>query len=203
MNAERQRNINDAYIYLKYKYPDPPFVTPAKIRTEIETKFSLSEDEINVVYDTWKKRVLGMNTPKRKKEKEIKKESEPDKYFRPSQNLEKLKELHERYKNHEDIEELAKEVCTSEENLLKTFGYYKAKGVLHGRRIRKKKYVTISKKNFSFDEVKKTIERINKGENIKVLAKELKVEYKNLRNAYERYKNKFNDRGDKFDKHIN
>lgn len=190
MNEERQRNINNAYKYLKHKYPTPPLLAPVKIRTEIEIKFSLSMDETNVVYDTWRKRVLGMSCPKRKKEKEVNK-LKVDREFRPSQNLEKLKELHERYKNYEDIKELAKEVCTSEGNLLDYFRVYKAKGILYGNRIPKKDYVIINGKKFTFDEVKKIIEKINKEGSFKKVAKELKIEDRNLRSAYERYKNKF------------
>lgn len=61
---------------------------------------------------------------------------------------------------------------------------YKRNGVLHGNKKFQRDIITIDGRKFSIKELKVLISRINKGEKIKDLAQELKVDIRYLSNAY-------------------
>lgn len=187
-----EEKIKRAYKYLLDKYPNIPSVRPEIIKSSIEYKFKLTEKEVYSAYYNWKKKVTGIKDIPKFKNVEFRKD-EIKENIKWSEDIVKLKELHERYKMGEDIKDLAAEIKVSKDKLSDTFSRYKRMGVLHGKRKFRKNIVTINGKKFSLKEIKDLIERINKGEKLKDLAKELEVDVRCLSNAYYHYKRKFNE----------
>lgn len=180
MNEEKARK---AYDYLLKKYPETPNINPEIMKREIRDKFELGEEEEYAAFYGWKRKVTKiLDRPKLKdlKERKIK----VNHRFRWSENLEKLKELYERYKLGEDIEKLALEVGVDKESVLNSFARYKRIGVLHGERIFRKNFVIIDGKKFTPKAVEELVIRVNNGAKIKDLAEELKVDIRYLSNAY-------------------
>ncbi|WP_338631325.1 hypothetical protein [Clostridium baratii] len=180
MNEEKARR---AYDYLIKKYPETPNISGERMKREIRNKFELEEKEEYAAFYGWKRKVTKiLDRPKLKdlKERNIK----DNQRFMWSENLEKLKELYARYKLGEDIEKLALEVGVDKESILNTFSRYKRIGVLHGERMFRKNFVIIDGKKFTPKAVENLVIRVNNGEKIKDLAKELKVDIRYLSNAY-------------------
>lgn len=191
MNEE---NIKKAYKYLSNKYPTAPAMLPEIIKKDIVDKFELEDEEVYIVYYNWKRNVLKIKEKPRFKDINKRKEiCEEDKYFfRWMNNLEKLKELHKRYKMNVDIDELAKEVKISKSALQCAFSRYRKLGILYGNKKGNTNCIIISGRKFSEEEVKEIILNINKGkEKVRDLAKKMKVDESRLRNVYNYYKNQF------------
>lgn len=184
MNEEKARK---AYEFLMSKYPTAPSINPEIIKHKIRVNFELNEKEVYAAYYGWKRKVTEIiDKPKFKgiKERKIKAKHS----FMWSKNLEKLKDLHERYKLGENIENLAAEVGVKRENILNAFTKYKKIGVLHGELMFRKNFVIIDGKKFTTKAVKDLVIRINNGEKIKDLSEELKVDIRYLSNAYYHYR---------------
>lgn len=187
MNEEKAR---EAYEFLMSKYPTAPSINPEIIKHKIRFKFGLNEKEVYAAYYGWKRKVTEI-IDKPKFKDVVNSDIKPKDSFIWSQNINKLKELHERYKDGEESEELAKEISVSKENLLNAFTRYKRRGILHGKRKVKKNHVIINGIKFSNEEIREVVLKINNGKGVKELAKELKVNESRLSNAYRYYKNKF------------
>ncbi|WWU66115.1 hypothetical protein QJR26_08875 [Clostridium baratii] len=187
MNEEKAR---EAYEFLMIKYPTAPSINPEIIKHKIRFKFGLNEKEVYAAYYGWKRKVTEIiDKPKFKEIKERKIKTKHS--FMWSKNLEKLKELHERYKLGENIENLAAEVGVSRENILNAFTRYKKIGVLHGEPMFRRNFVIIDGKKFTTTGVKELILRINDGEEIKDLAEKLDINTECLRRTYYYHRDKF------------
>ena len=176
--------IKLAYKYLINKYPEAPNIEKYKIQDEIKRLFELEDKEVKEAYYTWKQVVIGTLDIPTKQFKDVK-EKERKKY---KVNIEQLKNIFERYKNGEKVDDLSKEIDVSIQSLLYAFRYYKRKGILKGR---KKKKITIDGKIITEEEMKKIIKRLDAGEVTKEVAEELGVKSMLLRSAYGRYKKRF------------
>lgn len=189
MNEEKLRK---AYKYLSRRYPNTPSVRPEIIKRDIRIKFELTDKEVYAVYYGWKRKITGIIERPKFKDINIPK-CEIKESFIWAQNIDKLKELHERYKYGEDAESLASEIMVEKESLLNAFTRYKRNGVLHGNKKFQRDTVTIDGRKFSIKELKVLISRINNGEQIKDLAREFKIDIRYLSNAYYYHRKKFAD----------